>query len=290
MPLGEGQWQVRDLVLGRSTPYRLMEDVNPFALTVRADQGGARAWNHGAWSGAEWANERVVPMRIMVDVEADDVASWLTAHQELAAAFGPVGDAVTDVELRFVMGGSEYLLLGRPRMVEPDVALIGTGKALTRAAFVAQDPRIYSGTLHDTGAVPLPTQIGGLTVPLTVPFVVAGTVVGGSAAVLNDGTTDTSVLFRIDGPVTDPRITLQRPDGTIQTLTFSLTVPTGQWVEVDSAARTAFVLGLPEASVRGQVTWDMDPYPLQPGTTTLRFSANDFQAGTVTATWRDAWW
>lgn len=288
MPLDEGQWQVRDLVLGPGTSYRLMDESNPFVTTVRADQGGPRAWNHGSWSGAEWANERVVPMRILVD--ATDLATWRTAHQQLAAAFAPVADAVVDVELRFAFGGEEYLLTGRPRMVEPDLTLAATGRAFARAAFVAQDPRIYSGVEHTTGAVPLPTQVGGMTVPLTVPFVVSGTVVGGSAAVANVGTTDTSMLLRIDGPVADPRVTLQRPDGSIQTLTFSLTIPTGQWVEVDSAARTAFVQGLPEASVRGQVAWDMDPYPLQPGTTTLRFSANDFQAGTVTATWRDAWW
>lgn len=515
MALEPLQWQIRDLVMGPGTTHRIMDSTNPFALTARADQGGPRAWNHGSWSGAEWANERVVPLRVLVETEA--LADWLAAHQQLAAAFAPVGDEVGSVELRFEFGGAEYILFGRPRMVEPETDLLGVGKSFTRCAFVAQDPRIYAGTESTTGAIALPSQAGGLLVPgvvsstppygllldgtsggyastpdaaslditgdldvrfdatlddwtaqaalvtkfnfsgdqrsfyceinasgrlqirwttdgtlatqiletaavdhtpdpvtgrlavrwtvdvddgaggyavrfwqapaingpwtlldeqtgagttsihagtadlhvganssgaenpagtvyaahifdgidgtrvaaprfetqpdgatsfddsggltwtvngtasingrvagggLLVPLTIDSTLVGGTAPMVNAGTTAAGVRFRVDGPVPQPRIIVQQPNGVVQDITFvpGFEVAAGQWVEVDTAARTALLNGLPQASVRGQAAWNMDPYPLLPGTSTLRFAADDVAAGTLTATWRSAWW
>lgn len=182
MALEEGQWQIRDLVIGADTVYRLLDSSNPFDLAVRADQGGPRAWNHGSWSGAEWANERVVPIRLLIrDGDALTVAAWKDARDRLAAAFAPVGDVAEQVELRYFHGGEERVLFGRPRLLEFDTALMGLGSTFVRAGFVAQDPRIYSGTLHQeqTG---LPVQTGGLTIPgvsaTTPPF---GLVLAGAA-------------------------------------------------------------------------------------------------------------
>jgi hypothetical protein len=288
MALSEGQVQVRDLLMGPSTSYRILTEFNPFMLSVRADQGGPRAWNHGSWSGAEWADERLVPLRIVP--KASDDAGWLALHQALAAAFAPVGDVSGPVELRFALGGTEYLLLGRPRLVEPNLSTIGVGWAYTQCVFVAQDPRIYSGDLV-VQSTSLPVQRGGLTVPFTLPLLVAGTVDGGRVELLNEGTADAPLLVRIDGPVPQPRIVLQRPDGTVQQVRLGLDLPTGQWVEVDTAAGTVFLNGLPTASVRGQAAWDIDSYPLQPGVNVLRFGAADFvEDALVTATNRSAWW
>ena len=286
MALSDRQWQVRDLVMGPGTAYRLMDETNPFVLTTRADQGGPRAWNHGGWSGAEWANERVVPMRILV--ETDTLADWRDAHQLLASAFSPVADSGDQVELRFALGGTEYLLLGRPRMVEPDVSLIGAGKSFTRCAFVAQDPRIYSGVEQSAGPLGLPSQAGGMFLSLLLPLSTGGTLIGGRVDLTNDGTTDTGLLLRIDGPVPEPRVTLLRPDGEVQTLRWAgLTIPSGQWLEVDTASRTAFLNGLEGASrFPGFVDWPLLP----PGTSTLRFGAADDDTGTLTVTYRHAWW
>lgn len=285
------QVAVGELLLGPGTPYRLL-DFNPWVKTVRAPQEQDRAWNHGSWSGAEWANKATVPLRILVRGSQRTTSEWLQLQQQLAAAFAPTGDAGSDRELRWRIGGGEYLMRGRPRMVEPSIEHIGDGLgyAFTQCAFVAPDPRIYSGDLHTTAPIPLPQQVGGLTVPFTVPFTVAGVLVGGSEQVTNAGTTDTGLFLRIDGPVSEPRVTLKPPSGDPLTLRFLLDLPAGQWLEVDTAARTVFLNGLATASRRGQTVADPDWPLLPPGTSTLRFNAADFDDGTLTTTFRDAWW
>lgn len=288
--LAECQVQVRDLVMGPGTAYKVLPGFNPFTRTVRSSQGDGRAWNHGTWSGAEWADEATVPIPVSVTATDRDIGSWLPLHQQLAAAFAPVGDSPETVELRWVYGGVEYLMFGRPRMVSPNTDLISVGKAITQCAFVAQDPRIYSG-VESAQTTGLPTQVGGLTVPFTVPFHIGGTVVGGRLELVNEGTSDAPLLVRIDGPVPEPRFTLQRPDGTVQSVRFDLELPADQWLIVDSAAGTAFVNGLPTASRRGRAAWDMDPYPLPPGTTTLVFGSADYNdEASITASHRSAWW
>lgn len=291
MALAEGQWQVRDLVLGPGTDYRLLDTTNPFDLAVRADQGGPRAWAHGSWSGAEWATERVVPIRLLVRDPANlTSAAWLAARHQLAAAFAPVGDSAEQVPLRFVIAGQEYILFGRPRLAEFDATLIGTGQSFVNAGFVAQDPRIYAG-VESTAQTGLPTQTGGLTAPLTVPFTVDGVLTGGRVDLLNEGTTDTALTLRIDGPVISPTVVVQQPGGAVQQIRFDLTLATGQWLDISSASRTALLNGLPQANQRGRAVWDLDPFPLQPGTSTLRFLAGGFnETAEITATWRSAFW
>jgi len=290
MPLADCQVQVRTLVMGPGTQYRVLPEFNPFIRTARADQGGPRAWNHGSWSGAEWADEAVVPIPLSVGQQGGSIGSWLALHQQLAAAFAPVGDTGEQVELRWVYGGSEYVMFGRPRMVAPRTDHIAVGKAVTQCALVAQDPRIYAGILS-SAQTGLPTQTGGLTLPLTVPFTIDGVLTGGRVDLLNAGTTDTALTLRIDGPVLSPTVVIQRVDGSVQQIRFDLDLAAGQWLDISSAARTALLNGLPQANQRGRAIWDIDPYPLQPGTSVLRFLAGGFNVTTeITASWRSAWW
>lgn len=302
MALAEGQFSVRSLVMGPGTAYDVGKTTNPFTLNVRANQSDERAWAHGSWSGAEWGEQRSVPLRIVV--RGQGTAGWLAAYQALMAAFAPVGDVTEDVELRFTLGGTEYLLFGRPRMVEPNVENIATGASGTRAAFVATDPLIYSGALLATDPIPLPVQAGGLLVPFTVPFTIGGTLLGGSEELTNDGTAPSPITLRINGPVEQPFVSLQRPDGVVQTLRFDLDLPENQHLIVSTGARTAFLNGLPQASRRGSVTaepdWpilqgraiDPNTGQLEPPTVhQLRFGAAEHNdQATLLAEHRSAWW
>ncbi|MFG1847772.1 phage distal tail protein [Micromonospora carbonacea] len=285
MALIEGQWQLRDLVIGEGTQFKVQSGTNPFTNQVRADQGGDRAWAHGSWSGVEWQAERVVPITVLIDVGAFDVGAAIEARHVLASAFR---SSHVDLPLTWKLGGREYLLWGRPRMAEPDLGLVGVGKMFVRCAFVGLDPMIYSAAEYTAGPLGLPTWAGGLTVPLTVPFSIGASQTSGQVDLTNDGTAEVGLLLRVDGPVNQPRISLTDPGGGTTTLRVDLVVPDGQWLDIDTQARTVFLNSDPSASRRGQAVGE---FPLlQPGTSTLRFAAAEESSGTVTARWRDGWW
>src|SRR3546814_20814929 len=115
-----------------------------------------------------------------------------------------------------MFGGTEFLMRGRPRMVEPDLTLSNSGKSITQAAFVALDPFIYAGVETVAGPTGLPTFTGGLLVPILAPFTVDAVPASGFLDLTNTGTADTPLSIRIDGPVTEPSVTLQRDDGVTQ--------------------------------------------------------------------------
>ncbi|MEU8264485.1 hypothetical protein AB0C02_28165 [Micromonospora sp. NPDC048999] len=273
--------------MGPGTRYRIADDTNPWQSQVRADQGGARAWAHGSWSGAEWAAERVVPMRILVDAGRDDVGAALDLRHALAAAFAPVTTG-PDVPLRWRQGGREYQLFVRPRMAEPDLSLLGAGRMWVRCAAVAVDPRIYSATERVTAPLGAPVYTGGLRVPFRVPFRLVTQQTAGIATAVNAGLAPAGLRLRFAGPSPQPRVTVQWPDGTRRQLRVALTLAAGEWLDVDTEARTALLNGDPTNSRRADVTGD---WPLlAPGSNTLRYAAAEWASGTVTGRWWDTWW
>lgn len=288
MPLLDTQVQVRDLLMGPGTNYGILDDFNPFALASRADQTGKRAWNHGGWSGVEWRDEVVVPLRLRVkDPSEATLGRWLELHQQLVAAFRPVGEATADTELRFSLGGREYVMFGRPRMVEPEVTTIRSGWSVTQAAFVALDPFIYAGTETSIVNIGLPTFTGGLTVPFTVPFTIDAVAADGFASLTNEGTADTGLAIRLDGPVESPTVTLIRDDGTFQALSIDVTLSAGQWLDIDTKARTVLLNGT--ISRRGQASGQWPILP--PGTHELRWRSPNYNAtAQMSVTFRSAWW
>lgn len=284
MPLLEEQVSVRDLVMGPGTPYKML-GFNPWTRNIRAEGAGKRAWAHGSWSGSEWLDEVTVPMRIRTVGEG--VAGLLAAQQQLTAAFRPVGDATEDVELRWMLGGVEYVMFGRPRMVEPDAEVIGTGRSYSQCAFVALDPFVYSGAEAVVDDIALPIYVGGLSVPFTVPFTIDGSLSGGYADIVNAGTADTGLVLRIDGPVVSPRVWLVHEDGTVQRLDFDITLASGQWLDIDTKNLTVLLNGT--VSRRGQTSGDWPTLP--PGTHRLRWNAAVYNSDARLAVrYRSAWW
>lgn len=280
MPLLEGQLQVRDLVMGPGTPYSVQGGFNPWVSTARVDQAASRSWDHGSWSGAEWRDDVVVPIPVLVEAESRDAAGWTAAHQALAAAFAP---SHTDIELRWCLGGAEYVMFGRPRVVEPDPSLIGLGMAHTRCAFAALDPRIYSGaeTVESTG---LPSASGGLTWPVAWPQVWSAVVSSGRIQAFNAGVTATRPRLVIYGPITGPRVTLV---GTGQTLAWDMTLAAGQWLDVDTDRRTSLING--QVSRSGQMT-SRQWFELPQGSSELAFDAAVYGAdASLLVAYRSAW-
>ena len=278
MPLVDGQAQLRGLVVGAGTDYRFVTHFNPFVRTNVAGQSGRRVWRDGSWSGVELAAEAVVPMRIVT--LGWDAPGFVALHQALAAAFAPSNQ---DLDLTFAIGGVEYVMRGRPRLVEPEPRRIG-GHCYYNAAFVALDPLIYSSTLHTTNLV-LPLVSGGLTLPVTVPFTIGATSVSGRATISNSGKATTGLVVRVDGPVSQPRITLTT-GGVSEILRFGFDLTTGQWIDVDTVARTVYINGT--VSRRGLSYGDWPT--LDPGSSEVGFDAGTYDAAaTCAVSWRDAW-
>lgn len=282
MPLTEGQVQVRALVMGEGTSYRMLE-FNPFKRDVRANETDDRAWDDGSWSGAERTDEAVVPM--LIRVNGDTAGGWMTLHHQLAAAFAASHE---DIELRWVTAGVEYMLKGRPRMVDPDIRALARGSIVTKAAFVALDPVIYSGELH-TESLVLPTVSGGLTAPFTAPVTSDATVLTGRKQLTNAGTKTTGLLLRVDGPVPDPRITVLANE-VATTLTIGLTLEAGQWLDIDTRAETVYING--SVSRSGLARSNRSEWPQLPsGSWDLSFDASSYDAAAQLAvSWRDAWY
>jgi hypothetical protein len=249
----------------------------------------ARPYAHGSVSGAEWVDEAVVLIPISVYRNRSTKGEWLSAHQRLTAAFTAVGPTAEVCELRFEWGGVEYVMFGKPAQVKVDAENAAVGKSHDQCAFVASDPRVYSASLS-SAVLSLPVQQGGLTVPLTLPTTIGGVLVGGRATLTNDGLTASGLTARIDGPVVEPAIILQRPDGSTQSVRFGLTLLSGQWLEVDSTTRTAYLNGSRSANQRPRTTWRMDFFPVLPGTTKVRFAAGEYdEDASLSLSTRSAW-
>lgn len=287
MSLTDGQIQVRDLVMGSGTPYEVLSGTNPFVRAARSGQGAARPRGHGSWAGPEYLAEAVVPLQILV--KADSAAQWLARHRALQAAFRPVGPGEADVEFRYCLAGSEFVMFGRPRMVEPDMQTY-SGDVVTRCGFVALDPLHYSGA-ERTQTLSLPTTSGGLTLPLTAPLSIAATFTSGRAAIANAGSAEVGLKIRIDGPVFEPRVSLL-VGATTTTLRLFLTVEAGQWLEIDTSdhARTVYLNG--QASRRNFAAADRGNWPSLPtGPAEIAFNASAYSAtAQLTVRWRDAWY
>ncbi|NBE80305.1 phage distal tail protein [Micromonospora rubida] len=279
MALSEGQVQVRDLVMGPGTPYSVQAGFNPWAQAARVDQSDRRSWDHGSWSGAEWRDEVVVPVPVLVQAGDRSVAGWMTAQQALAAAFAP---SHTDIELRWCLGGVEYVMFGRPRVVEPDPSLIGLGMAYTRCAFAALDPRIYGA--EQVASTLLPSSSGGLVWPVAWPETWPAVVTSGRIQASNEGRAPTRPRLVIYGPVEGPRVTLV---DTGQTLAWDLTLTAGQWLDVETDRRTSLING--QVSRSGQMT-SREWFELPPGTTEIAFNASVHNPdAALSVAWRSAW-
>ena len=152
----------------------------------------------------------------------------------------------------------------------------------------AADPRRYDTNLQ-TGSTGLPLTSGGLTLPATLPWTLSATTVAGQITAFNAGTFETRPVLILNGPVTGPKILAQLPDGTVQFLTYSQDLASGEQLVIDTDAHTVIVNG--QASRRRFLTIP-NGWPTIPAQSTVifQFSASTYNASALlTARWRSAW-
>lgn len=285
MPLLPGQAEVRGLVLGEGTPYTL-HDFNPHNITVRSVEQ-ERAWAHGAVAGAQFANQRIIPIDVIT--VGTDHPSWRGLHRQLAAAFRPVG-VDPHIELRWMdVDGEEFVVTGYPSGISVTPRNTSVGLGLTNLGFVALDPLIYSAQVYTAGPLTSPVYSGGLTIPFTIPFTINGTVTGAEEILSNDGTEATGLVITITGQLADILLQLQQLDGlgevvATQEIRVLGEVPAGSTLVIDTRART--VIQDQITSRRGDVSGDFLLLP--PGESRIRMRATG--SGEIDIQWRTAWW
>ena len=276
----DGQVEVNGLLMGPGTPY-VVTAFNPYMKVARFTKT-PRAWGSGSWSGREDNDTVAIPLRLHIDM--DDDAGWLGAQQTLAAALQA---SSSDVELRWRINGIEYLMFVRPRLVEPATEWMAHGHGPVTCALEALDPSVY-GAAENTTVLTLPSASGGLTFPMTAPFTIDATVTSGRTTITNAGTTTTGLLLRIDAfgaSLQEPRVSVLT-NGVPTVLRAEFTLTAGQWLEIDTARRTAYLNGT--SSRRGYMSGD---FPLLPkGTSDIAFDAGLYSAAAqLTVTWRDTY-
>lgn len=280
MVLADGQIQIRDLVLGRGTQYKVRK-FNPWTRTVRADQTGEMPWGDGSWSGAEWFESVAINMDVVI--EGTDLADWQVLHQALDLAFSPIGAGTSEVELSWCLGAQEQVMFGRPRGVSPTPDHVRVGRTPTTCMFWCGDPFRYSAALNSV-SIGLPEWSGGLVVPVTVPVTIPQTQVDGLAEAVSAGAYPAPLLLRIDGPVVNPSITVVSPAGVPLALSLELSIEAGQWIDINTQEQSVLLNGFVSRLRDAYGDWPL----LEPGTSEIRWRSDVYDpTAQLTVSWRD---
>jgi hypothetical protein len=287
MALALGQVSIRDFVMGAGTPYKFLVDFNPWKREAQVTVEQAMPYSDGSWAGAEFIAAPVIPLRLMINTP--DIASWDIARRNLTHALRPIGVGSEEIELRWNITGTEYVMYGRPRLVDPDVAINKAGKSYVSAAFTALDPYVYSGDVHSSDVVTVPQTSGGLTLPFTVPFSIDTTYTGGSATLHTDGLMDSALTLVFTGPLTKPRVIIDRADGIRLTLTVTRNIPADWTLTVDSRTKSVYLTDTNGLRYDAQDAVSGDWPSISTGDNIMNLRAHPDDTGTLQAFWQDTW-
>ena len=148
----------------------------------------------------------------------------------------------------------------------------------------APDPRRYDATETVITLYPPTGAVGGVTVPFTVPLVLSTTGLSTSTATaVNAGTVATRPVVTLTGPLVDPQIANLTAG---KTLSFVLTIASGDYVTVDFDRRTVLLNGT--ASRSSALTSTAAWWELPPGSSDLQVTAGGGD-GSVEIRYRSAW-
>jgi Phage tail protein len=241
-----------------------------------------RLRRHGMLPGDDFLAGRSV----VVDVEifgADD-ATFASAVGTLKQALSPGSDeAPLTFKVPGVAGGGIRRLNGRPRKLAlPVEEKFFYRQPIASVEFFATDPRLYDDA-QQSQAVGLAAGVAGHTWNNTWNWSWGGASTSTSIFAVNAGTFATPFVVRFDGPVTNPSI---ENVATGEKLAMTLTLGVGEWLDIDTDARTVLLGGTASRfSNLTQANW----FDLKPGTTELRFGGTTAGSPQMTATWRSAW-
>ena len=281
---GDFQMEYRGLLLG-ADPYIVRPPVEGLGdLPDLRTSDRTRLRRHGMLPGDDFAAGRTITVDVPIIAAGSAFAAAVDAF---AAAFGltEAGGQLAPLVFQVpgIAGGGVRRMLARVRKralpVGPAWAANG---AIASVMLDCPDPRIYDNA-EQSVATSLAATPTGHTWNNTWPLSWGTAGVSGSISADNAGDFPTPPAFRIDGPVTNPSVE-NITDGL--TLGFTITLGSGEFLEVDSDARTVLLGGTASRySTLTTAQW----FDLQPGVTELKFRGTTTGAPQLTATWRSAW-
>lgn len=280
-----GDWRAefRGLALGDGSPYELVAISGLLDLPEVRSSDRTLLRRHGLLPGDDFLGGRSVALTL--EVQADDAGALGAALDDLLEAFrvGP-GEEPFVFQFPGVAGGGKRLVYARTRKRSAPLDLSFLyGRARVEVELFATDPRLY-GFVEHSGTSPLPTAGGGVSFPMTYPVSFGALSTGGTIVATNAGTFPTSPFFRIDGPVTDPRIENLT---TGESLVLDISVGAGEFLTIDVEARTVLLGGKASrySSLESSSTW----WDLEPGRNEVTFRAATPTSASLSMTWRSAW-
>lgn len=270
------QWELNGLLMGAGTVY----EVQTFDVWAAPDlrQGeSARAQQHGLYPGTDWLGGRFAKLK--VTVKPTSPAADIAARQVLAAAWKPPTSGTSQLVWQEA-DGVKYTLFGKPRLADTR----GEYRMPSECRFIATDPRIYANT-QSTASTGLATSTGGLSFAASAPFVFGTSGSGSTMACTNAGTFAAPWTATFAGPLVAPTLTHVSSGKTL--ILSGASLAAGDSLVVDSAAKTILLNGT--ASRYSWLAAGSQWFDLEPGANSVNLTGAS-GAGTVTMTWRSAWY
>ncbi|GGV34265.1 hypothetical protein GCM10010182_67690 [Actinomadura cremea] len=175
------------------------------------------------------------------------------------------------------------------RPLELDLAPVDARKI--SIGWVAPDGAWEAGdALEETVVADVDTSGDGFALPLTLPLALTATQETGASLVTNLGAIPSHFTAKLYGPCTAPAL---KNETTGEEIRFrsSLVLASGEYVEIDTRARTAYLLSSTAASRLTHINFEVTSWwQLQPGVNQIRYAPVVSQPGAAAIiTYRPVW-
>ena len=236
----------------------------------------------GAWDAPGIVRPRVVGVTGEV-IQTSHVAAQQVRSALVALSSHSLHELVVESS-GMAMSLSAEVRISRAAVVE----WLGPNRFRYTLELTAPDPRKYGPLEFSTATLSSSSGGAGLTYPLTYPldYGLAPGATPGTVQVSNAGTSSYFPRLRIDGPVTNPRVTLAE---TGDQLVYAGTVAAGQWLDVDCARRRVLLNG--SVSMRHKVSFVGAWLAVPVGGASIVWTADTADPASVLSVWsyESAW-
>jgi hypothetical protein len=262
--------------------FRVTEDVVGWddAPAIR-DGLTTKTQQDGSWDGDGFSDDRVVVLTGLIQ-EATAQDAYAVAHALAALSPGDVTElGVVNAAIGALSAQSRVTVGVKPTW-------IGARAFEYTLTLTAPDSLKYGPPTYAWSGLSTATPGAGLTYPRAYPldYGLAPGVTPGAVPVANAGTAPYWPRLRVDGPVTNPVVTLVETGAWVR---FAGSLVAGQWLDLDMANRRVLLQG--QVSVRQKVSSSGDWLAVPLGGGSIIWSADTADLAAKLSVWSNegAW-